>query len=146
MSKNRKNLLVACAALLLTGLSAQAKTEKSCSLSTLQGSYGYTVTGFIPGSSPANVPFAAVGRIVFDGRGGVTTVRTLSAGGTVVQNDPGSGMYSVNADCTGKFTISAPPLGILSLDLVVDDDGSQIRAIVTNTGYVLTLEGRTISK
>jgi hypothetical protein len=45
----------------------------TCTLSTLQGSFGYTVTGFInAGAMPplAPGPFAAVGRIVFNGSGG----------------------------------------------------------------------------
>jgi hypothetical protein len=84
--------------------------EKTCSTATLQGAYGYTVTGFFPGG----VPFAAVGKIVFNGSGLVTTTRTLSNGGTIVRADTGSGTYSLNADCTGSFTIQQAGWGSLS--------------------------------
>lgn len=113
-------------------------TDKNCSRSTLDGAYGYTVTGV----RPAGVPFAAVGRIVFNGRGGVTTKRTLSDGGTIVRGDTGSGTYTVGNDCTGSFSIVAAGLGQLNVDIVIDDEGDQIRGIVTNSGFVLTLEGR----
>ena len=129
------------------GANALFADSKSCDASTLQGSFGYTVTGFInPGSVPALIPgaFAAVGRLVFDGHSGVTTVRSLSDNGTILRNDAGSGTYTLKADCTGSFSISiATPTGTvaLNLDVVVAGNGGEIRAIVTNSGYVLTLQG-----
>ena len=123
--------------------SAQALT---CSTRALNGAYGYTVTGSITSAfGPLVVgPFAAVGRIVFDGQGHVKTVRSLSNNGEVLTNDSGSGTYQVNSDCTGSFNISVgPPNGSITLNLnLVLDDTDQIRAIVTNPGTVLSLEGR----
>jgi hypothetical protein len=116
--------------------------DKPCSAATLQGSFGYTVTGFAPGLAP----FAAVGRIVFDGSGLVTTTRTLSNNGVIIRGDIASGTYTVGDNCTGTLTISATGLGQLNLDIVVDDGGDQLRGIVTNAGFVLTLEGRRQSK
>ena len=56
---------------------------QSCSNRSLNGSYGYTVTGTITTSQGPLVagPFAAVGRITFDGSGNVSTVRSLSDNG-----------------------------------------------------------------
>ena len=115
--------------------------DKACSTASLQGAFGYTVTGF-----SSTGPFAAVGRLVFNGSGMVTTTRTLSNAGTVVQGDSGSGTYMLGADCTGSFTINASGLGQLRVDIVVDDQGDQIRGIVTNPGFTLTLEGRKQTK
>jgi hypothetical protein len=119
---------------------------QTCSHQSLKGSYGYTVTGTVVSSvgliSPG--PFGAVGRITFDGRGGVTTVRTLSDNGAVLQHDAGSGSYTLNSDCTGSFTISVGPPGNevhLSLDIVLDGT-YQLRGIVTNPGLVLLFEAR----
>jgi hypothetical protein len=117
-----------------------------CSDRSLNGSYGYTVVGNVTAAfGPLVVgPFAAVGRLVFDGQGHVKTVRTLSDNGGVLTNDSGSGTYLVNSDCTGSFNISVGPpnnITVLTLNLVIDDT-DQIRAIVTNQGTVLTLEGR----
>ena len=112
---------------------------------SLKGAYGYTVTGFIlPGAPLIPGPFVAVGRIVFDGTGGVTTVRSLSDNGVIVQNDVGSGTYSLNQNCTGSFNISVvTPSGtvILTLDIVLDDN-NQIRGVVTTPNIALALEGR----
>jgi hypothetical protein len=112
--------------------------EPACTTRSLQGAYGYTVRG----TTPANAQFAAVGRIVFDGRGQVSTVRTLSNGGAVVRNDAGTGTYTLGADCRGSFTIGAVGLGQLQVDFVLSGSGQQeLRGIVTNPGFVLTLDG-----
>ena len=131
-----KSMFVVTVAAILAGSVLKAES-KSCSASTLKGSYAYTVTGMRPG----NVPFAAVGRISFDGTGAVTTTRTLSDGGIIFRHDSGSGAYSLAADCTGSFGISNSDLGILQLDFAVANGGEEIRGIVTNPGFVLTLVG-----
>jgi hypothetical protein len=130
-------------AVLLAVSSASAQT---CSNRSLKGSYGYTVTGSIlTNQGPlAAGPFAAVGRITFDGAGGVQTVRWLSDNGAIVPNDPGSGTYSMNADCTGSFNITVgPPGNVVTLTLfIVLDDTYELRGIVTTSGIVLTFNGR----
>ena len=123
------------------------QNSSSCRTSSLNGSFGYTVTGTInAGAVPALPPgpFAAVGRINFSGNGAVNTVRTLSANGTVIRADSGSGNYIVNADCTGIFSISiATPGGTVNLDLdfVLANRNNELRAIVTNPGYIFNLSG-----
>jgi hypothetical protein len=134
-------------ALTAAALAPQASAQQPfCSNLTLRGAYGYTVTGSVTSAFGPLVPgpFAAVGRLVFDGFGHVTTVRSLSNNGFVLTNDSGSGTYQVSSDCTGSFNISVGPpnnITILKLNLVIDDT-DQIRAIVTNPGTVLALEGR----
>jgi hypothetical protein len=120
--------------------------QNNCNnLNQLKGSFGYTVTGTIlPGALLGPGPFAAVGRIVFDGMGGVTTVRSLSDNGYIATGDSGTGSYSLNKDCTGSFNITVgTPSGtvVLHLNMVLDDH-NQIRAIVTDQYYVLVLDGR----
>jgi hypothetical protein len=126
-----------------------AQAMQGCSDQTLQGSFGYTVSGSITASTGpfAAGEFAAVGRITFDGRGHVATVRTLSDNGLVLQDDAGTGTYSVNPDCTGSFNITVGPPGnaaVLNLNLVLDGtrEFREIRAIVTNANFVLLLQGR----
>jgi hypothetical protein len=146
MSCMKLNLALGIA--VVAGVFAQSASAQSpfCSDRSLNGSYGYTVTGSItsPFGPLVAGPFGAVGRLVFDGQGHVKTVRTLSDNGGVLANDSGSGTYVVNSDCTGSFSISVGPTNnvtILNLNLIIDDT-DQIRAIVTNPGTVLTLEGR----
>lgn len=123
-----------------------AATAQTCSNKSLKGSYGYTVTGTVTASTGPFVagPFAAVGRIIFDGEGHVQTVRTLSDDGTVIKNDAGTGTYTISPDCTGSFNITVGPPGNtteLFLNLVLDDS-YEIRAIVTNTNFVLVLQAK----
>ena len=49
---------------LLPGLVPDAQAGKRCSNAILDGGYGYTVTGTVNGQ-----PFAATGRLAFDGKG-----------------------------------------------------------------------------
>ena len=111
--------------------------DDGCSTGSLKGAFAYSVRG----TTPANAQFAAAGRIVFNGNGQVSTVRTLSNGGTIVKNDIGSGTYTLGSDCRGSFSIVAAGLGQLLVDIVLSGKGSQLRGIVTNPGFVLALEG-----
>jgi hypothetical protein len=124
------------AALLMLAPALRADND-GCSTESLKGAFGYTVRG----TTPANAQFAAVGRLVFNGKGLVTTVRTLSSAGNIVRNDTGSGTYALDGDCRGSFTIGAAGLGQLQVDIVLSGDGRELRGIVTNPGFVLTLEG-----
>jgi hypothetical protein len=85
-----------------------------------------------------------VGRIVFDGEGKVSTVRSLSDDGEVLQNDSGTGTYTLKSDCTGSFNITVGPPGndiVLNLNIVFDGNG-ELRGLVTNSGIVLAFDGR----
>jgi hypothetical protein len=130
----------------LACLATPSSHAQICSTHSLRGSYGYTVTGSVvtPFGPLTAGPFAAVGRIVFDGFGHVTTVRSLSDSGNVLQGDAGTGTYSVNSDCTGSFNITVGPPGnvtTLTLNTVLDDN-YELRGLVTNQGAVLVFEGR----
>jgi hypothetical protein len=118
----------------------------ACSDQSLKGSFGYTVTGSIVQNTGPLVagPFVAVGRIVFDGKGGVSTVRSLNDNGIVFQNDMGKGTYTINRDCTGSFKITVgPPDSQIDLGLdIVLDDMDQVRGIVTTPNVVLAFEAR----
>ena len=49
------------------------------------------------------------------------------------------GSYVVNRDCTGSMTLNISPFGVTAdLDFVIDDDGAELRAIVTGAGSVET--------
>lgn len=121
---------------------AYADTDKreGCSVTTLKGSYGYTVTGALV-AGPSAGPFAAVGRLVFDGRGTFENNRTISRNGEILRNFEGAGTYTINSDCTGSFTFTDGGVATLSLDIVIDDNGDELRMIGTSPGTVLTVIG-----
>jgi hypothetical protein len=143
---NRLRFLFAQSPLILVLCATAVAHAQPCSDRTLNGSFGYTVTGSIitPLGPLVPGPFAAVGRIVFDGEGKVSTVRSLSDDGEVLQNDSGTGTYTLKSDCTGSFNITVGPPGndiVLNLNIVFDGNG-ELRGLVTNSGIVLAFDGR----
>jgi hypothetical protein len=116
-------------------------TQGECSNRTLQGSFGYTSVGNLleTGGFPPPVvgPFAEVGRQTFNGRGKTDGAATLSANGNILMVTF-KGTYKVKPDCTGSMTFLVDPLGppAVTADFVIDDDGAEIRVIITGTGVV----------
>jgi hypothetical protein len=116
----------------------------SCSLGTLKDSYGYTVTGTVPGIGD----IAAVGILTSDGAGRVSGADTISASIGVIEQRTFRGTYTVDADCTGSLTLQfvAPTFaGLATADIVIVNRGAKIRGIQTTptpptpAGVVLTL-------
>ena len=105
----------------------QSGKGKECSNSTLHGTFGYSSTGTL---------LPEVGRQTFDGKGNTDATATLSTNGnpsTVTIN----GTYTVNRDCTGSMTLYVVQfMATVHLDFVIDDDGAEIRAIVTDANLV----------
>ncbi len=152
-SCTRLRSLFLSAALCLGTMLIHSQANAQCNLNSLNGYYGYTVTGNIVAGTGTNAPpplfvpgpFAAVGRIHFDGRGNVSTVRTLSETNFVAENDFGTGTYTVDSEtCTGNFSVTVGSPGKqaeLSLNFVLDDT-NEIRAIVTNRNIILLFQAR----
>lgn len=117
----------------------QSDKVKKCSNATLQGSFGYNSTGtlldtYVP--PPFAGPFAEVGRQTFDGNGNTAATATLSANGNINKVTI-QGTYTVNPDCTGSMTLNVAPLdATVHADFVIDDDGSELRVIGTDSGVV----------
>jgi hypothetical protein len=112
-----------------------------CTVATLKGSYGYTVTGALAGG-PTPGPFAAVGRLTFDGAGNFQNSRTISRNGSIALRVQGVGTYNIDPDCTGTLTFADGGVVTLSTDIVIDADGDEFRMIATSPGTVLTVAGR----
>ena len=116
---------------------AQAGEHRECSNATLRGSFGFTSTGTLLALPPPLAgPFGEIGRQTFDGHGHTDATATLSANGNIVRVTV-VGTYVVNPDCTGSMTLSVSPIGATPhLDFVIDDDGAELRAIITDAGAV----------
>lgn len=117
---------------------AQAGEHRECSNASLQGSFGFTSTGTLLALPPPFAgPFGEIGRQTFDGNGNTDATATLSANGNIVKGVTVQGTYVVNPDCTGSMTLYILPFGsTANLDFVIDDDGAELRAIVTETGAI----------
>ena len=131
----------ACLIALAGAAQATGPLSERCTVATLKGSYGYSVTGALT-AGPSAGPFAAVGRFTFDGLGTFQNVRTISRNGTILPQVAGTGTYTVNTDCTGSVVFTDGGVVTLGTDLVIDDRGDGIRMIATSPGTVLVVSGR----
>lgn len=130
-------------ALFVAALPAQAG---QCSNANVSGSYGYTTSGFVAIPTGAFVPVAAAGRIVFDRQGNVSGTQTRVVAGSSL-DETYSGTYTVNADCTGSFTVVVQPdTRTSTVNLVWTDNAKGASAVFTNPGFVLTSTARRIDR
>jgi hypothetical protein len=137
---NRKALSLA--ALLGTLLLAAPSllAEERCTLRSIAGDYGYTVTGVRNPFGPA----ASVGILHLDQHGNLTGSQTLTINGTIVQGEVLNGTLTVNDDCTSSsvITVSNTPFPRTShLDTVWVKGGTAFRSVFTDSGTTLTVEG-----
>jgi hypothetical protein len=134
--------------LVMTGLglsgtlaASNADEGKACRLSTLKGRYLYTFSAtLLPPAFGVTGPTAsnAAGVQVFNGDGTGTDTVTFNLGGAIVlENMPNQFTYTLNADCTGTYTVANGP----SFDIFVAPDGEQYASIATappgNTGAAI---------
>jgi hypothetical protein len=123
--------------------------ETVCTNATLQGNYGFTVSGMRP-TGPGGPVEMIVGTAMtnFDGSGNLTQVDNIhgSLDGFPTPDRPGSGKYSINSDCSGTMTIIAAGSPTLTLRIVVVDNGNEVRAVVVDPVTVMvTSNGRRVA-
>jgi hypothetical protein len=136
----RRGLWAACVVLLVgvvgvlavgTGFAKDEDAEAKCSEATLEGTYLFANDGVeIRGNN--QLPFAVAGREVRDGKGNVKGVASSNFNGEVFRNEPFSGTYTVNADCTGTNTF---PDGT-HYDMFIAPDGSMFTVVQSDPDFV----------
>lgn len=135
-SKSKAPQLVALAAVLSLFLATptlRAQGPVRCSNATMHGTYALSESG-----SAGSAPLGAIGEVFYDGHGNGTLVtETLSLNGTISKGITGTGVFTVNSNCTGSktFTTSA---GEAHFDFVITADGATITFIQTDSGVVGT--------
>jgi hypothetical protein len=106
--------------------------EEKCTLKTLKGRYLFALTGtlFPPAFGvTAPTPSNAAGFHIFNGDGTGTDIVTFTVGGaTVLSNSVNPITYTVNADCTGSYSVPNGP----SFGLFIAPDGESIATIATD--------------
>lgn len=125
---------LATALLFATAIWAQdGPFQTACTNATLEGDYGFTVTGTRP-SAPSGPVETVVGVAMthFDGNGNFTQTDNIhgSITGLAAPNRQGTGSYTINPDCTGTMKLNNPGSPTLTLAIVVVDDGNEVRAAV----------------
>ncbi|HEY1965714.1 MAG TPA: hypothetical protein VGG59_12320 [Acidobacteriaceae bacterium] len=117
--------------------------EKHCSNRTLNGNYGLTIEGLLGIPGPG-IQVRGVVLQGYDGDGHITQVDHVVIDGVPPPEAwrPGSGVYSVNADCTGTatITIGSSPQPPLVVYFVVTKEGREIRQVVEGNAVVATGE------
>lgn len=98
----------------------------------LSGTYLFAYNG-VEIKEDDHAPFAAAGYEVYDGNGEVNGVVSTSVEGETSRNQPSSGTYIVNSDCTGtgRYTDGT------HYDLFIAPDGSMFTFVLTNPGFVV---------
>ena len=130
---------------------AQTNEHHRCNNRLIEGTYGFTIEGQkLAGPGPVG-PQVGVAITTFDGEGNLSQLDSVVISGSQVADfthPPAGGTYSVNADCTGTFTIEfhdgRPPV---TVDFVVVDAGREIDTVVLPPpGAVGPLATRSIGK
>jgi len=110
----------------------------ACNNRLIAGHYGFTLEGTKlvgPGPTGSQV---GVAMTRFDGEGNLSQIDTVSIGGTTVADfthTPANGKYTVNADCTGTFTLDfTDGRPTVTVNFVVVENGAEIDAVVTSAG------------
>ncbi len=92
-------------------IQAEFPRRPSCSLGTIQGSYGFTAQGtLVPNPAlPPGIPtgpYASQGLVALDGFGNLTSLVNDNFNGVVVPTAPNTGKYTVNDNCTGSAQLA----------------------------------------
>ena len=110
--------------------------QKACSVATLHGAYGVQFQGTRPVPPPPFGPggIEAVVAVVlrtYDGEGNTTQIENAHGSVTgTLPDQPGTGTYEVNADCTGTQRFEPRPGVVIEDRFVIVDDGQEIRSAV----------------
>jgi hypothetical protein len=131
-------LAMACG-LLLASSPAWDDEEAKCTNKMLKGDYAFHIEGVIlalPGATipPGGIPIRGVAMSAFDGKGNMTQMDHIVAGGAPppIPWTPGTAIYTVNPDCTGNWVLIIPgsPFSPVLVSFVVSKKGDEIRTVV----------------
>jgi hypothetical protein len=92
------SIIAAFASISVWSLVASAQTTSVCDPAKLQGAYGFQLSGRTTISGESK-PVASIGRLEFDGKGGVTGSSSVNFAGYFLGN-PVTGKYEAHTDCS----------------------------------------------
>jgi hypothetical protein len=129
-----------------------ADAPKGCSLETVAGNWGFTLTGSAILNGPVLV--AAVGAITADDQGNLNGTEARSVGGDYA-DETVTGTWTLNSNCTGtlnaKIYESGQLVRISVTSVVFDDNSKEFRMVqksltlpdgTTKLPVIITLEGK----
>lgn len=118
----------------------------TCNLETIQGDYAFTIEGEIVqnvNGATVIIPVLGIARTHFDGAGHLDQVDFVNHNFTIA---PGwrpstGGSYTVDGNCTGKFTIEFGDNSQISTNFVIANNGKEIHTIVTSPNTMIHSDG-----
>jgi hypothetical protein len=118
-----------------------ADVTRTCSNATIQGTYGYFITGSSVAGGPGPIEIAmGVGVRHYDGDGNFTQVDVVkrSVSGPLIDL-PNAGTYIVNPDCTGSAYLGGAPGSPTTNEtrFVVVNGGKEIYWIVLTPAFFM---------
>lgn len=138
---NRTMMLLA--ATVLCGC-ASLQAAPGCSLASLYGNYGFTITGQIL-AGPTAGPVAGVALTTYNGNGLLTQVDHVVHNGQIPTDEwrSATGSYTLNANCAGTmqlvFSDGSPNL---NTHIVVDQWLGEVRAVVDGNVAITSIGSR----
>ena len=112
-------------------------SSDNCTLKSVKGEFGATFTGAIT-AGPFAGPYAAVARIVCDGKGACHGEGTQSLNGLIVPLVDLGATYTVNPDCTGSIAVDLGRGQTINFNFIIVDRGKELRSIQTDANTAIT--------
>lgn len=112
-------------------------SSDNCTVKSVKGDFGATFSGAITAGQFAG-PYAAVARIVCDGKGACHGEGTQSLNGLIVPLVDLGASYTVNPECTGSITVDLGGGQTINFNFIIVDRGKELRSIQTDPSTVIT--------
>lgn len=113
-----------------------------CSVRTLNGAYGYLLSGVV--QQGGGYYYSQAGQVLADSNGGITVQGFANTGSGAVSSD-GSGTYSISTDCTGTAHVSNQ-YGTVNYSIAALEGGSALFLVTdSNTTVAGTMEPQSIN-
>ncbi|MEP6993713.1 MAG: hypothetical protein ABI968_04250 [Acidobacteriota bacterium] len=115
-----------------------------CSARSVAGAFGYVTTGIRNGVGPV----AGAGQLTFHSDGTISDGKQTVSFNGVIADETFSGTFTVNADCSGSFTVDvASPIAPRTshVNIVWTGDSNSAKAIFTDPDTILTADAKRIS-
>jgi len=121
--KNRINLLAIC--FLIAGMSLVPAAHAACAVTSLAGTWGYELRGYLGGSNyipPVFNTYTQVGLLNADAAGHFTNTYTLSDSETEtnIRGSVTQGTYFQNADCSFTVIFHGNPVPCVHFSVIVN--------------------------
>jgi hypothetical protein len=148
LAKRLGNLLAVLTVLLSFSVTPAFANDTACSNATLNGDYGFTISGWRPNPDGTIGPIKGVAITHFNGAGNLTQKDFVVQAGLPNPANGNSekgfhfstgetGTYTINTDCTGsaEIDLNVPvpfgSTGVIKLMLVVTNSGRAIHTVVS---------------